>query len=330
MSEERELVAAVVSHPDDDAPRLLYADRLDTTGRSIDKARAELIRIQIALETLPEQAPNWPTLMERERELLKAHQAGWEKPLRNKLTPGLGHPTRWLAAKLFGKGGFWCFRRGFPEIVMTSVELFLENESRLMGDMPVRLLSLSQSSLTHPALLEIDLSSVRAVHLIGDIDTDKDLDMLAGSARSVGMTVLEMRLPDLRRHWDGIASLLRMPGGDESQSSYLMNIAFWESATPVEQDRIRALFAAPGALRLLDRSTALSETELFERTEEVYLGDLPRKAGLWAVARSFTDLADGDKRVRRLLLFRPGAHSADAFAELKAHRCFHADLTDGD
>lgn len=330
MSEERELLVAVLSRPDADAPRLVYADRLDTTGRSIDKARAELIRIQIALETLAEQAPNWPTLMERERELLGDHQAEWERPLRARLAPGLANPGGWLAAKLFGRGGYWVFRRGFPEVVSTSVELFLSNEARLLREMPVRTVSLSQASLTHPALLETDLSGLRALHLISDVDIDKEMEVLVGSARSVGMTVLEMRLPDLRRHWDGIASLLRMSNDDDLRSSHLLNMAFWESATPVEQERIRTLFAAPGALRLLDRSTALSETELFERTEEVYLGDLPRRAGLWAVARSFTDLADADKRVRRLLLFRPGVHAADALDALKAHRCFHADLTDGD
>jgi uncharacterized protein (TIGR02996 family) len=47
---EDELLAAVVRAPDDDGPRLIYADWLEERG---DPARAELIRVQCALAAGP-------------------------------------------------------------------------------------------------------------------------------------------------------------------------------------------------------------------------------------------------------------------------------------
>ena len=44
MSDEAALLTAIAAHPDEDTPRLMYADWLDENGRPI---RAEFIRVQI-------------------------------------------------------------------------------------------------------------------------------------------------------------------------------------------------------------------------------------------------------------------------------------------
>lgn len=44
MSDRRALYAAILAHPDDDTPRLIYADWLDEFGDADDRARAEFIR----------------------------------------------------------------------------------------------------------------------------------------------------------------------------------------------------------------------------------------------------------------------------------------------
>jgi uncharacterized protein (TIGR02996 family) len=49
MHDRDALLRAVVANPDDDAPRLVYADWLDEHG---DPDRAEFIRIQIELHHL--------------------------------------------------------------------------------------------------------------------------------------------------------------------------------------------------------------------------------------------------------------------------------------
>src|SRR4051812_21677721 len=49
MSEERALLRQVAREPDDDAPRLVYADWLEDHGRA---ERAELIRAQVRLAAI--------------------------------------------------------------------------------------------------------------------------------------------------------------------------------------------------------------------------------------------------------------------------------------
>jgi uncharacterized protein (TIGR02996 family) len=44
------LLADIIAHPEDDGPRLAYADRLEETG--VDDARAEFIRVQVELARL--------------------------------------------------------------------------------------------------------------------------------------------------------------------------------------------------------------------------------------------------------------------------------------
>ncbi|HEV3255639.1 MAG TPA: TIGR02996 domain-containing protein [Gemmataceae bacterium] len=64
----------IIDHPDDDAPRLIYADWLDDHGRP---ERAEFIRVQCELARLPSGAPLRGALQAREAELLKAHERSW-------------------------------------------------------------------------------------------------------------------------------------------------------------------------------------------------------------------------------------------------------------
>jgi len=65
MSEADALLAAIRQAPDDDAPRLIYADWLDEHGQP---ERAEFIRVQIELAQNES-----PTLRKRGAELLAAH-----------------------------------------------------------------------------------------------------------------------------------------------------------------------------------------------------------------------------------------------------------------
>src|SRR5947209_6715171 len=95
--------------PDDDSPRLLYADWLADRGAG---KRAELIRLQIALAALPTNDPRRTELAVRERELLDAHGALWAKP---------------FAGLVDG----WAFHRGFVEEVVLSAADFLANSAQL-------------------------------------------------------------------------------------------------------------------------------------------------------------------------------------------------------
>src|SRR5438477_5170948 len=105
----------VLDRPDDDAPRLVYADWLEERG----DPRGEFIRVQCELARLPADDPRRPELEGREKALLDAHRDAWLAPLR-----GLGADVE--------------FRRGFVERLTLTAEQFLADPDAVFGRAPVR------------------------------------------------------------------------------------------------------------------------------------------------------------------------------------------------
>src|SRR5688572_4626752 len=64
----------IIAHPEDDAPRLIYADWLDEHGLP---ARAEFIRLQCRSAALSPTDPEFAELKRRERALLAKHKKQW-------------------------------------------------------------------------------------------------------------------------------------------------------------------------------------------------------------------------------------------------------------
>jgi uncharacterized protein (TIGR02996 family) len=78
MTERDALLAAVCEQPDDDTPRLVFADWLQENG---EEARAEFIRLQIELVGTRDGKAKQKK-QAREKELLAAHREDWEAPFR--------------------------------------------------------------------------------------------------------------------------------------------------------------------------------------------------------------------------------------------------------
>src|SRR5262245_34901242 len=78
MAEREALLRAIRESPDEDAPRLVYADWLDEHGEA---ARAELIRVQCELARLAEGDPPAEGLRNREQSLLRKHERVWRNTL---------------------------------------------------------------------------------------------------------------------------------------------------------------------------------------------------------------------------------------------------------
>jgi uncharacterized protein (TIGR02996 family) len=119
--EQRALWAAIRAHPDDDAPRLVYADWLDEHG---DAARAEFIRVQIERVRMPtdrrkgRKRREW--LNAREAELQAAHKHRWTEPLRKAVAE-----DRWLNSAKFSRGFLRRVRLPFPtaeRLIVSGVE----------------------------------------------------------------------------------------------------------------------------------------------------------------------------------------------------------------
>jgi uncharacterized protein (TIGR02996 family) len=127
MSDADALLAAVLADPDADLPRLVFADHLDDAGEA---ARAEFIRLQVALAADPTSLP----LRAREQLLLQRHAAGWLAPLRAR-----GEPLQSPATH------GW-FRRGFVEEVWMPAGVFLTKADKLFRRAPVRRLQVTRAA----------------------------------------------------------------------------------------------------------------------------------------------------------------------------------------
>src|SRR5690242_18641709 len=131
MTDGDALLAAILANPDDDTPRLVYADWLQENG---DQDRAEFIRLQ-CLEV------HDPDAEERVAELEDRNRSKWLA----RLPRFAEDPNR--ARKFTGLPQFpwayWFFRRGFPESLELPSHLFLERYD-LFAEVPwVRALCLT-------------------------------------------------------------------------------------------------------------------------------------------------------------------------------------------
>jgi uncharacterized protein (TIGR02996 family) len=119
-------LADVIAHPEDDTPRLIYADWLEENGGEKERERAEFIRGQVRLAKVSAWDEGAVELDVRCRYLLRANRDEWLAPL-------AGVPTNPL---------FWdewhLFSRGFLERVEMSARAFLNSADRLSALGPIR------------------------------------------------------------------------------------------------------------------------------------------------------------------------------------------------
>jgi uncharacterized protein (TIGR02996 family) len=154
----RELLVEVSRHPDDDAPRLAYADAVER----VEPAYAELVRLQIA-RAADERARNARRAAPsaRERELLRAHEAEWTRYIQKFVRP---------AASDQGAG----FERGFVAFVRMEPENFVALGTRLFEMAPVQHADLYGGSepvrplFDAPGLARLDSLSLRGAGLDDD------------------------------------------------------------------------------------------------------------------------------------------------------------------
>jgi len=128
MTEHAAFLNAILERPDDDLPRLVYADYLEETG---DAERAEFIRVQLELANSEEDAPNRPWLETREEELLKVH-GEWRLPIR----------------------GIQRFHRGFIESMATTAD-WLIGAGPVLRLAPVRELRVINADNAIAALAQV-------------------------------------------------------------------------------------------------------------------------------------------------------------------------------
>jgi uncharacterized protein (TIGR02996 family) len=135
MNEREALLRAICENPDDDTPRLVFADWLQDYG---DEARAEFIRVSCYMR-MPELSDvEFRALSARAAELHRASGREWKREL-----PQMPHSiieSEWR--RVATPGLQWGeFRRGFIESVTIDekgIALFLKDQDRIFATTPLR------------------------------------------------------------------------------------------------------------------------------------------------------------------------------------------------
>jgi uncharacterized protein (TIGR02996 family) len=176
MCDEDAFLRAIIERPDDDLPRLVYADYLDER----DDPRGEFIRVECELARIAPDDPRRAALYRRDLELIRMYKDRWAGLL-PKLTPHRGV-------------SYWDFRRGLIEVLTIDAPVLVGAAAADVARMPI--LSLRVQDLTdslahqvggHPALRgvrELDLQSRREGD-VRDLRTMRDMPLGRGILRIV-------------------------------------------------------------------------------------------------------------------------------------------------
>jgi uncharacterized protein (TIGR02996 family) len=150
MRDDEAFLRAICDNPDDDLPRLIYADFLDEHD---DGERAELIRVQCELARPVGDSQRFAKLVVRSEQLLLNHRRRWLGPLDEFVRDAV-------------------FRRGFVEQISLSARSFLVHAETIWRSAPVRWLTIQEDAweeidklAASPHLGRVSRLSLRDNHL---------------------------------------------------------------------------------------------------------------------------------------------------------------------
>jgi uncharacterized protein (TIGR02996 family) len=344
---------AVLDRPEDDAPRLVYADWLEETRQPVHVARAQLIRVQIALERLPETAPEWPQLAVRERKLLRRYWKTWQRPSREckqqyerKYPAGLRGWRRkvvQIGSPVFAMPRWW-FARGFIEEV--EAVIWSGGTFELEADFPLRRAAFFLGGARHtlPQLRCNPRLDRLEWLLLYNFATSSDRDIhfapprhLVDSAVAAGLTVCELHLPWLPvRRLRRLLPLTRPPlfrrrpprlqELDRRSRRLYRSDPIWRYVRRSDLRQILETLASPAWQRIVRQRPAwkYSRPEVVRRWYGLFLGDALREANAWAV--SFEECPTrASAHVTCYVLFKPETARPAGMDRLRESPWFHAE-----
>jgi uncharacterized protein (TIGR02996 family) len=238
VSGDKDLRDAIIASPDDDAPRLVYADWLLERG----DPRGEFIQIQCALgHTLhgakgiiyvsDKDAKNPPTreeLEKRESALLNKHQKDWLQPIR-----------RYIRT--------WEWKRGFVDRVEADGATFIAGAGTVFSETP----------LSHA-----ELTGLKAAHfpLFAKEPAFRTLRSLSLARQRIGP---KTAMVFLSPHWCGLRSL-------DIWGNPLTSVGVATLASAKHFDALKTLDVAKTDMKLAGLE-ALTKAEFFPRLEHLNL-----------------------------------------------------------
>lgn len=227
MPDEQSFLDEITASPDDDIPRLIYADWLEENG----DPRGEFIRIQCELATLRKTQKRFAELRSEEARLLAKYERKWSE--------GFPYSLRKCV-----------FRRGFIEACWVALSFFLRNSDKILRLSPLRDVVFTQSKDKLPALARCPgLSRLRSVQF-KQLNWPVDVQDFASSPYLHGVETI-------RGRWTtkGLIALARSPHTGTLRELELEG-DFWDEGIEAiaDSDHLR--------LRKLNLSYGLTNTSI--------------------------------------------------------------------
>ena len=271
MTDDEALVRAVVAHPDDDTPRLVYADWLEETGRP---DRAAFVRAQVDAARAEPWTPARRRATAAAARLLDRHRDDW-------------HPA-WA-------GGMRVeYARGFVERVVVDPDVFPVVADTVFANAPVRALGFRRNYTIEepgfrpptlaPALAVPGLRQLVRLELDSLALTPEDAYALGDCPHLAGLRELSLRNNAVPPSW--VADVLAGPKFPHLESLDLAEIANLGPAVVrgllrAKHRRLRAVdLSGMGSLDS-DGLQAVLNAPVLERVEELRLrwGGDPMRPG---------------------------------------------------
>ena len=187
----KEFFEHILEHPDDDSPRLVFADWLDQHGEG---PRAELIRVQVERARLPEWEREQVSLQLRESALLAKHGEKWKAEL----------PT--IEGVTWGE-----FRRGFvATATFANAKALGENATACWAATPFEAASVPWPRARERVDQISPISNLRELTLTGNIwDSEDDVVRMANAP--LLSTLRTLNSPKCNLSGEGFQWLLASP-----------------------------------------------------------------------------------------------------------------------
>lgn len=256
MSDREPFLAAIVRRPDDDLPRLIFADFLDETG---DCDRAEFIRLQCAAAR-GEDAPE-----DRVSELEIAHRDEWLAPL----GAGVYHAE---------------FRRGFAEHLVMSAREFVRESERIRAKTPLRGIALLGAGRVLARLLaEPHLAGLSAIHFTGGMLGDPGVERLAECPHLTGVWTLRLGSNEIGD--EGAAALANSPYLEQLRLLVLKQNAIgdsgaWELARSPSLRRLAALDLSENEISPMSLAM-IQNSPFLENLVDLHADEQRNSTGRW-------------------------------------------------
>lgn len=177
MSADRDaFLRAICASPDDDTPRLVFADWLDDHG---EPQRADFIRVQCEMEQAEEFGPRWRELDKRQQKLLLPNRANWSAELAD---CGVLNVE---------------FRRGFVNEVTIYSKRFAAEAEKLFAAAPIRRVKFADLRAARGNVPLAELMQCPALARLHELDfantsllSNDEVEQIAGCDHLRGLRVL--------------------------------------------------------------------------------------------------------------------------------------------